>query len=284
MSHKPFALVLAGGGARGYAHVGVIKALEHAGLVPSGLVGVSMGAIVAATYAARTDWYEALLRVEVDGAAGPGSGDGLAAAPARPCGRAWARARTAWNLVRGWGGPDEAQEVAMGVLDELVGEARLEEGRVPVKVCATDLISGSRVEMSTGPSASALYASSALAGLLPPLERGDALLADGVYADIAPVDVARGMGVPLVVVVDPGQPTDAEGITNGLQAVMRAMEICHQSHAHLRVGGADLTIHPVFHQYIDVLDFGSRRNCVASGWKATRRLMDELRRVLGASD
>lgn len=280
MPHRPFALVLAGGGARGYAHVGVIRALEHAGLVPSGIVGVSMGAVVAATYAARADWYEALMRVELSEAVPPGSGHGSVGARDHAFGRAWGQAKTAWNLVRGWGGPDEARDVAMTVLEHLVGESRLEQGRVPVTVCATDLITGSRVEMSAGLAGPALYASSALAGILPPLERGDALLADGVYADIAPVDIARRMGPPFVVAVDPGQPTDAEGITNGLQAVMRAMEICHQSHAHLRVGGADITIHPSFDRFVDVLDFGARRDCVASGWRATRSLLDELQRVL----
>jgi len=61
MDARPFSLVLAGGGARGYAHAGVLRGLQHMGLQPVGLVGVSMGAIVASTYALREDWYEALL-------------------------------------------------------------------------------------------------------------------------------------------------------------------------------------------------------------------------------
>ena len=60
----PFALVLSGGGARGFAHVGVLRALEARGLRPAAVVGVSMGAVVATTYALRDDWYSALLAMD----------------------------------------------------------------------------------------------------------------------------------------------------------------------------------------------------------------------------
>jgi len=62
---RPFGIVLAGGGARGFAHVSVLRALEHDGLVPSVVVGVSMGAVVGVTYATRDDWYDALLSVDI---------------------------------------------------------------------------------------------------------------------------------------------------------------------------------------------------------------------------
>ncbi len=137
MSHRSFTLVLAGGGARGYAHVGVLRELEHMGLTPAGIVGVSMGAVVAATYAARRDWYEALMHAELPETVGPGTGHGSHASQGPAVSRAWSRARTAWNLVTGWGGPDEAYELARATLDGLLGESRLDEGRVPVVVCGS---------------------------------------------------------------------------------------------------------------------------------------------------
>lgn len=60
---KPFTLVLAGGGARGLAHVGVLRALEYYGYRPDAVIGISMGAIVATTYALNNKWYEAILRI-----------------------------------------------------------------------------------------------------------------------------------------------------------------------------------------------------------------------------
>jgi NTE family protein len=277
----PFTLVLAGGGARGFAHAGVLRALEHAGLRPSALVGVSMGAIVAATYALREDWYSALLTIDTEAfpqeapsaAEGNGIGTRLRAAVGK--------AHTAWNMLTGWGAPESVQEAGTAVLQSLLGTRTLEEGRVPVTVCATDLLSGSRVEISSGSAKEAVYASSALAGVLPPVETEGQLLVDGVYSDIAPVDIARAMNAPVVIAVDAGQSSGSgQEINNGLQAVLRAMEICHLRHSDLRMEEADFVVRPVFSRHIDVLDFGARRECVVAGVRAVRAATDNIRSLL----
>ena len=277
---RPFALVLAGGGARGYAHVGFIRGLEEMGLAPSGLVGVSMGAVVAATYALREDWYDALLSVDLAGLQGPPhlrlNGD----AHAGTLKQAVDYAHAAWSLVTGWGAPPEAAEAGHAALAELLGELRLEEGRIPVVLCATDIRSGRRVELGSGAAASAAYASSALAGILPPSELGDRLLVDGVYSDVAPVDVARRMAVQVVIAVDPSQTQSPGTIRNGLQVLLRAVEICYESHAHVRLRQADLVVTPVFEHYIDVLEFGTREECVRAGAEAAARYRDEIERLV----
>ena len=97
---------------------------------------------------------------------------------------------------------------------------------------------------------------------------------------VAPVDVARAMGTPIVIAVDPTQPKEATPPRNGLQVVMRAMEICHMSHAHERIGTADLVIRPVFDGYVDVLDFGKRAMCVDAGRRATEDAEVQIRQLL----
>ncbi len=281
MDRKPFTLVFAGGGARGYAHLGVLRALEKRGLAPSGLVGVSMGAVVAAAYALRDDWYEVLTSIPVGAVRVPS--DRHALVEGSGVGRqALARARTAWSLLTGWGAPDETSRSARLALDRLLGPARLEEGKVPVAVSATDLISGRRVVFREGPAAPAVYASSALAGVFEPAQDEARLLADGVYSDLAPVDVARALGSPVVIAVDPTQPAQAGSIQNGLQAVTRAMEICSRTHAHLRLELADLVLRPSFSRLVDVLDFDARRLCIAAGVRSVRGSMPDLERVLAA--
>lgn len=280
MAARPFSLVFAGGGARGYAHVGVLRGLESMGLAPAGLVGVSMGAVVAVTYGMRDDWYEALLALDTSGAPPPEEGHGSPSGPQPAVRSAWTKARAAWSLLTGWGAPDEAAAEGRASLERLIGPGRLEDCQVPVTVCATDLLSGSRVELDSGPAVPAVLASSALAGILPPVDVGGQLLVDGVYTDIAPVDVARTMSASAVIAVDPTQPQDAEPPRNGLQVVMRAMEICHQSHAHERIGTADLVIRPVFDRYVDVLDFGARDLCVEAGRAAVDAVSDQIRDLL----
>jgi NTE family protein len=267
-SGRSFALVLAGGGARGFAHVGVLKTLESMGLRPAGIVGVSMGSVVAATYGLRGDWYDALLELDTHGAPSPEEAHELREEPEPAVRRAWMEARAAWSLLTGWGAPEEAVNAARASLEDLIGTSRLEDCRIPVTVCATDLMSGRRAAFSTGPALPALLASSSLAGILPPVELGDRLLVDGVYADIAPVDLARAMGVSAVIAVDPRQRHTVEPPTNGLQVVMRAMEICHRRHADERLATADLVLRPDFPRYVDVLDFGARGLCIEAGCAA----------------
>jgi NTE family protein len=277
---RPFTMVLAGGGARGYAHAGVLRALEHLGLRPAGIVGVSMGAVVATTYALREDWYRALLAIDL--AAFPRPSPVAASARSHPpwIRRALGFAQAAWSIVTGWGAPDSAAEAGREILNRLFGAKRLDEGRVPVVVAATDLLSGTRVHFESGPAAAAVYASSALAGVLPPSEQGGQVLVDGAYADVAPVDLARQMGNPVVIAVDPGQDAGAGPIRNGLQALMRATEICHHRHAHLRLAEADLVLRPDFGRFVDVLDFGARRACVAAGVRVVRQHRPEIESLL----
>jgi len=277
--HVPFGLVLAGGGARGFAHVGVLRALEEDGLRPSALVGVSMGAVVAATYAAREDWYDALVAVDTSDFPPPLHGDSDGEGPAL-LKRAVGYVHTAWNMITGWGAPPSVVETGRGILTSLLGSTPLEAGRTQVAVCATDLVTGRRVTMHTGSATDAVYASAALAGVLPPLTSGDQLLADGAYSDIAPIDVARGFGHPVVMVIDPSQSSHVTRVHNGLESVMRAMEICHLRHAELRMGEADLVIRPDFGRTIDVLDFDARAGCIIAGANAVTRQSRAIHELL----
>lgn len=107
------------------------------------------------------------------------------------------------------------------------------------------------------------------------------MLCDGTYADLAPIDVARSFGHPIVVAVDAGQSLVSTEIRNGFQALTRAVEICQMTHAHLHFEDADLVLAPTFRRTIDTLDFAARRECVAAGVRAVRRNDAALRQLLG---
>lgn len=280
--HRPFTLVLSGGGARGFAHVGVLRALEACGYRPDAVVGVSMGALVGATYALRRDWYGALGEMDTGRLTGMHS---LAKDEGASIGRKlqvlFSYPRLVWDMFWGWGVGIHALDAGTDILKKLTGNHSLEDGRIPVAVCATDLLSGERVVLRTGPAAEAVYASSALAGVLPPLQRDGQLLADGVYADIAPIDVAREFGPVTVIAVDAGQSAPPPTIRNGFQALMRAVEICHEHHARLRFDAADLVLRPEFPAAIDTLDFSAKRSCIASGIRVVRHNRERIEALLG---
>lgn len=278
---RSFALVLAGGGARGLAHAGVLRALEHYGYRPSAIVGVSMGAIVGATYGLNPDWYQALLHMDTTGFPEPPAPRSPALGERLRSLKAYQN--VAWSVLTAWGPGQRALPYGMALLGRLTLGRDLEDSALPVAAVATDLVSGGRVVLRQGKAAHALYASAALAGVLPPLEREGQLLADGAYADVAPIDVARSLGAEVVIAVQPGPPQmPGRTVRNGVQAMIRALEICHHQHSHLRFAQADLVLEPRFPRPIDTLDFGHKAVCVAAGVRAVRAALPRLRELLGA--
>ena len=185
------------------------------------------------------------------------------------------------RITTQWGPSPVVLGAGLAFLDQLFGSALLGDCRIPVSVSATDLHTGRRVVMTSGPAAECVYASSALAGVVPPLEHGDGQLADGAYSDVAPVDVARSYGFSRVLAVDPGQLHCGVRVRNGLEAMMRASEVCYTRHAALRFREADLVIRPAFTRTIETLDFAAKRDSVAAGIRGVRRARAQLEQMLG---
>ena len=281
--HRSFTLVLSGGGARGFAHIGVLRALEVYGFRPAAVVGVSMGAVVGATYSLRAaDWYPALLAMDTRAFPRPLRSETTQGRSTREkMRRLFAYLHASRDLFLDWGIGIHALAAGTSLLQSLTMDKNLEDGRIPIAICATDLQSGTRVVFRSGNAGQLVYASSALAGFLPPLRRGDWLLSDGAYADLVPIDVAKSFGNPVVIAVNANQALERSEIRTGFQALTRAVDICQLSHAHVRFEEADLALRPAFRRPIDTLDFDARRECVAAGVEAVRRSRTALRNLLG---
>jgi NTE family protein len=276
--HRPFALILAGGGARGAAHAGVLCALEHEGLRPSAIVGVSMGAIVGAAYALNPDWYRAYLAADLSRL--PRIAGDHGRGPAAQLRRLAAGGRHLRYLLTRWGPLTDAVGTIMELLREVTLGKDLRQARVPFAAVATDLRSGRRVVLREGAAADAIYASSALAGIMPPAARNGSLLADGAYADVAPIDVARELVDGVVVAVNPSGGDPEPDLRNGLQVLRRSIEIAYQRHAAARFGEADFELRVAYPHPIASTDFAHTRTSVAAGVRAVRVRRAELRALL----
>ncbi|MFV2033639.1 MAG: patatin-like phospholipase family protein [Halocynthiibacter sp.] len=275
---RTFALVFSGGGARGFSHAGVLKALVEKGYLPSAIVGVSMGAVVAATYTLNPNWFRDLVEMDISGF--PASPDFRQKGITSRLKNIVIAQRAARDMYFGWGTGARTENWGRSVLRSLTMGKNLQDGHIPVFVSSTDMLSGKRVVRDRGLAADYVYASAALAGILPPFIDGPHVLMDGAYADIAPIDVARKTGVDAVIVVDPAQQDTTIPPSNGIQAMLRSVEICQNEHARLRFGQADLVITPEFGQSIGVLDFQHKRHCIAAGIFAVRRAAGEIRECL----
>tara|TARA_R110002094_G_scaffold207973_1_gene178524 strand:- start:14 stop:685 length:672 start_codon:yes stop_codon:yes gene_type:complete len=193
-------LVLSGGGARGFAHVGVLRALNHIGVYPDYIVGVSMGSVVGATYALNDAWYDALVDMDISGF--PPLPDFSNSGMVNYVKNLRVAQRAITGMYFGWGIGQPTVDWGRSVLSKLTLNKPLDAGRIPIFATATDIESGKRVVFDAGSATDALYASAALAGILPPAEIDGRTLVDGGYCDLAPTDVVRDAGADVVIVVD----------------------------------------------------------------------------------
>ena len=279
MSRPTLGIVLGGGGVRGLAHVGVLAALARAGVAPDVIVGVSMGALVGATYAARDDWLEALETVGRDRlpSFAEAEEEGLALARMRSLVRSARRlAPTVWT----WG-RQGYEEYGRSTLRALLGEVTtFDELRLPFAVVATDLLAGERVVLSDGDVVSAVLASGAIPGLARPVVHDGQTLIDGGFVDPAPVDVARAMGADVVVAVHVGQFAGPLEADNWAMALLRGLEIGQRRFAEERLAHADLVLRPNFGERVNVLNLAAVIAVVRCGDTCARDNVAAVRALL----
>ena len=222
-------LVLSGGGARGLAHIGVLKQLEEMNIPIDAIAGTSMGAVIGGLYAAGysadeleqialdLDWQATLsdtpLREDIPYRRKQDDRDFLVkqrltfkdGALSFPLG-----------LLQGQN---------MGVVLEslLVHTNEIDDfDRLPIpfRAVATDIATGEAVVFDHGHLPLAIRASLALPGFFAPVEVDGRLLVDGVLSKNVPIDVARAMGVDRVIVVDIGTPLKSASELNSVLDIM----------------------------------------------------------------
>jgi predicted acylesterase/phospholipase RssA len=182
-------VALGGGGARGWAHIGVLRTLIKAGLEPDVIAGTSSGAIVGGAYAAgRLDELEAFAR-SID-------------------------RRSIWRLVDvnlGKGGGLVTGERVANKLTEIIGTHQIENLKKKFAAVATELPAGHEVWLETGDLIKAMRASYAMPGIFVPSPNEGRPLIDGGIANPVPVSACRAMGANVVIAVPlPASHTPAE--------------------------------------------------------------------------
>ncbi len=177
---KRIGLVLGSGSARGWAHIGVIRALAEAHVRPDIVCGCSIGALVGALYAdGKLDWLET-----------------------------WVRALDWKGVVRlmdpGWRGGLLGGGRLLELLQAQFGDRKFSGLELPFGAVATDLATGHEVWLREGNLAEAVRASFAAPGLFTPVRREGTFLVDGGVVNPVPVSLARAMGAEIVIAVDLG--------------------------------------------------------------------------------
>ena len=250
-SRPTVALVLGGGGLRGFAHVGVLRALEEAGLKPDIVVGTSAGAVVGAAYASG------MTPVQIETAARNVKVSSL----------------VDWTLDSS--GLMRGKNLANWI-NTLTGAVPIERFPLRFAAVATDLKSGQAVLLDRGFAGSAIQASAAVPGMTVPVPYGNGHLIDGGITSLVPVRFARAMGADMVIAVDIYCQTPPTGELSVPMVLRRVMHTQSCMVAAPEMELADLVIAPI----MNVPGMSAKDEhevAIQAGYDAARAALDSLR-------
>ena len=281
-------VALGSGGARGLAHVGVLAVLEREELRPACIVGTSMGAIVGALYAELLDaaavaaklreytgdpefraTWEPFIRDDDDH-----ENRGRLSELRRHVQRRLLEFRTLTSPSQ------RGADRLLAPLERLFRTRALEDLALPFAAVAADLRSGETHVFRQGNLPLAIYASSAIPGVFPPLELDGRLLVDGGGPARVPVDVCRSLGPDFVIAVNiPSFDPEKGHYRTGLDVILRSDAITRKRLGELVLRDADFVVRPdVGHFHWASFAAGDRIR--RAGEDAMQDAMPELRRLL----
>jgi len=277
-------LALSGGGAKGFAHIGFLKALEANGLYPDIVTGTSMGGVIGGLYAygiapgAMEQFVATMQLNDFLGTAGP----------AKP--RVDLRKSHLFHCVQ-WAGVGlrvlftnkafDSGEKIRSFLTHVTRGADFSLLRLPFACIALDILSGNKITFSQGRLADALYATMALMPFLEPLRYQGMALVDGGAVDNIPVETARELGATQVIGVYVGQqqPAKQETYRTSLDVVRRVSQITTKASDNLQLCRSDLAIS--MDVRADMFDFAKGQEAMRQGEQAALQNIDRLRSLWG---
>jgi len=281
-------LVLGGGGARGSAHIGVIKVLEELRIPIDFVTGTSMGSIVGGLYASgmsskeletailHIDWADAFndatnresisfrqkqqyLSFMVKSS--PGFKDGKLILPA--------------GLIEG----QKLNFMLKALTLPVVKTDNFDELSIPYRAIATDLETGEVVVLKSGDLAYAMRASMSVPGVFSPMLIDGKLLVDGGVVNNVPIKIARAMGADIIIAVDVGTPllpgNKIKSIINVTDQLIRLMTYLNVKVQLETLKPGDIFIRPDLGD-LGATEFGRSAEGIAIGEKAAREMRQQL--------
>lgn len=280
-------LVLGGGGALGFAHVGVIRALEELQIPVDYIGGTSMGAIVAGMYASgmspdemerhfvELDWWDVLkdqsphqylvYRRKMDDRRFMGTELGF---------NNWS-----FQFSPGMAQGQKLNNVLETFALNSAGIQDFDQLNIPYRAVATDLRKGESVVLDSGSLARAMRASMAVPGAFTPVRTGDRVFVDGGIFNNIPVDVVKAMGADIIIAVDVGasgaEKTELSDFRSLPNVVNRTYTIMQRPAQEEQLKHADVVIEPELMEYSPG-HFHKSAEIIPRGTKAAEELKEKL--------
>jgi NTE family protein len=255
MAKPKIALVLGGGAARGFAHVGVIRVLEQEKIPIDMIVGTSVGSLIGAIYANDANSFD------LEWTAFSLEKDNL-------FDYAIFSAITGMGLVKG----DKLEDF----VKTKIPTANIENLKLPFAAVATDLNRGTRVVLDRGSVPKAVHASSAIPGVFSPVDYQGRLLVDGGVVDNIPIAVAREKGADIVIAVDISENVTNFNVTNLVDVMLQSVNIMFNENVKYKKKDADVLITPAVGD-VGMLDFTQKKRCMQAGIEAAQKAVPEIK-------
>ncbi|UCH50014.1 MAG: patatin-like phospholipase family protein [Betaproteobacteria bacterium] len=236
------ALVLGGGAAKGFAHVGVIKALEAHDIAPDMVVGTSAGSVVAALFAAGYNGFE-LQRISLS---------------------------MDETTVRDWILPNRGfirGDALQNFINEAVQNRDIQTLNRKLAVVATDLQTGDPMVFQSGNTGMAVRASSSVPGIFRPVKIGTREFVDGGLVSPVPVKVARNLGADIVIAVNISEVPQQSQVKDTVDILLQTFTIMGHVIASQELAEADVVITPDISE-LKSTSFDSRNYAIIEGEKA----------------
>jgi len=264
MAVKKIGLALGGGGAKGLAHIGVIKALEAAGINIDYIAGTSMGALVGGFYAATGD-----IRALEDFIIHVKRSDIF---PIKEI------------IKRKDGALFKGESIADKLRKELKN-IKIEELKIPFAALTTDAKNGDEVCLKNGDLVDAIRASTALPIVFAPVAINNQLLIDGGLVNPVPADVVKDMGADYVIAVDVSSrwfaaPEELATTHDIYGVVSSALSIIEYQIAKNILKNADLVLRPPVMSY-NWIEFNKAQEIIKAGEQELELNLREIRRKTG---
>lgn len=259
---RPLAIVLSGGGARGFAHIGVLEVLHEEGIRPDLIVGSSAGSIVGALYASGLE---------------PRQVDAALAEMAPSTFRDVVLPNLGFfpgemGVIKG--------EKFRGFLKDRLRHERIEDFPIRFAAVATDMADGSITSFNSGDAALAVRASSAVPGVMTPVYLRGRLYGDGQIASPVPVMAARALGGDIVIAVDVIYPARDAAMFSVIDVLFQAFTISMNRLREHELRAADLVISPHIPPTSGQFGLGERERLVQMGRDAARAALPRIHEAM----
>jgi NTE family protein len=251
------ALVLGGGAARGFAHVGVIRALEKSKIQIDLVVGTNTGSLMGAIYADKKSAAE-LERIALS---------------------LEERDIFDYNFINPTQGFARGERLE-DFLSKRVAAKEIDQLKLVFAAVATDIQNGEVVVFQSGSVARAVRASSAIPGIFTPVNYQGKMLVDGGVLNNVPVDVARKMGADVVIAVDLGAGPKTAQVNNLFENVAQSFFLAARQNTEAKLKQADVVIRPKVSE-AGLLDFSRKKELLTLGTEAAEQALPEIRKKLG---